>query len=118
MSIYVPYLSNIIGITNSAEAVVTFSSPHSFTNGEIISLRVSKNYGMYEVNNKQARVLSHNSLTVTLELDTLGLNTFVYPPTGTLVYPAVAVPAGSGIIPGQYTPTINLEDAFDNVPDT
>lgn len=118
MSTYVPFLSNIVGITNAQQAVVTFSAAHSFTDGEIISLRVSKNYGMFEVNNKQARVLSHNSLTVTLELDTLGLNTFVYPPVGLLVYPAVAVPAGSGIVPGQYTPTMNLEDSFDNVPDT
>jgi hypothetical protein len=113
---FYPTLSNIIDITNAQKAVVTFDADHDFTDGEILSLRTSRPYGMYEVNQKSARVLSHTSDTVTLELDTLGLNPFVYPPIGEVIYPSIAVPAGSGIVPGQYTATVNLQDSFDNVP--
>ena len=116
MSTYVPYLSNILGITNAQQAIVTFTSPHSFSDGEIISLRSSRPYGMYEINNLKARVLSITSNTVTLELDTTSFNTFVYPPVGQVVYPAVAVPSASGIIPGLYPSTVNLQDAYDNEP--
>lgn len=116
MSSFYPSLSYITNISKALQAVVTFDDEHDFTDGEIISLRSSRPYGMYQVNNMQSRVLSHTSDTVTLEIDTRNFTTFVYPPVGEVVYPAIAVPSASGIIPGQYTPTMNLEDAFDNVP--
>ena len=113
---FYPRFSNIIGITNSAPAVVTFSAPHDFTIGEIIGLRSSRPYGMYEVNNLSVRVLATTSDTVTLELSTVNFNPFVYPPVGTVELPAMAVPSASGIVPGLYTPETNLVDRFDHLP--
>lgn len=111
---YTPYVLNIIGITNAQQAVINFGTQHPYTSGEILSFRVSQPYGMIEMNNKQARVLEIDSTTVTIEIDTLSFTPFVYPPVGLVVTPAQCVPAGSGIVPGLYVPTMNLEDAFDN----
>ena len=113
---YTPYATSITNINNSQQAVVTVVETPPYTIGEIVSFRVSRPYGMFEVNNVQAKVLAVSGNDITVDLDTLGLNPFVYPPVGEVVYPALVIPAGSGVIPGLYTPTVNLEDNFDNAP--
>lgn len=130
MSAFIPYLSYITGITNANPAVVTFSAQHSFTVGELIALRVSKQYGMVEANNKVAKVLDYDTLTVTLDLDTLQYTPFIYPVSLDLqreTTPPHAVPAGSGVIPkdvafsGIYNSQpfgTTLIDLFDNRPTT
>jgi len=50
--------------------------------------------------------------TVTIDVDTLQFYPFIYATNEQV--PCVAVAAGSGIIPG--TSTVTLEDAFDNRP--
>lgn len=111
---YTPYVLDIIGITNSQAAVVDFGTAHPYSTGEFLSFRVSKPYGMIEMNNRQGKVLAITNTTVTVDIDTTNFNTFVYPPVGTVEVPAQSIPAGSGIIPDLYPPTVNLEDAFDN----
>lgn len=112
---FVPSLRYISGITKSQLAVVTFTEEHTYSNGEILSFRVSKPYGMVEMNNLQGRVLDHDSLSVTMEIDSLGFTAFI--DVGQLVpVPALCVPVGSGIVPGLFTATVNLEDVFDNLP--
>lgn len=113
---FYPSFSYISGITNAAPAVVTFTSPHDFTVGEIIGLRSSRPYGMSEVNNLSVLVLATTSTTVTLELNTTSFTPFVYPPVGLVTYPAMAVPASSGVIPGAIPPQTNLTDSFDDIP--
>lgn len=118
----------IANVTQAAQAVVSFTSKNDFTPGEIISFRVTEDFGMLELNNRRARVLSvTNSATVssvTLDLDTSGFAAFDYPTSAVAadgVSPAVAVPSASGVVPlnGSATqPQIpegtNLLDAFDN----
>lgn len=111
-SIY-PRYSYITDITKALNAVVTLESEHDYTNGEIVSFRVQKEFGMYQINNQQARVLSHTDDTITVEIDTTGYDSFIYPVSG-LVTPPTVVPSCSGIIPGQTVATMNLEDSFDN----
>lgn len=117
MSTFVPFTIDITGITNAQYAVVSFASNHAFTAGEIVTLRSSKPYGMYEVNNLQTRILGVTDSTVIIEMDTTNFNTFVYPPSGIVQIVAQVVPTGSGIPPNQYVPTVTLEDVFDNLPD-
>lgn len=107
-----PRYALIENITQALNAVVTFAADHDYTDGEILSFRVSIPYGMRQINNQQARVLSHTDDTVTIDLDTTQYFTFVLASNQQM--PAMTVPAASGIIPGQYVATINLEDAFDN----
>ncbi len=127
-SLYYPRFRYIANITKAAQAVVYFTEKNDFTPGEIVSFRVSSNFGMDEINNKPARVLSvTNSATVssiTIDLDTTGFTTFVFPTSATVktsVGPAVCVPSSSGVVPfngsatiPQQPPGTNLLDAFDN----
>lgn len=123
-----PRYRYIANITKAAQAVVYFTEKNDFTPGEIVSFRVSSSFGMDEINNKHARVLSvTNSATVssiTLDLDTSGYTTFAFPTSAVAaagVSPAVCVPSSSGVVPdngsatvAQQPPGTNLRDAFDN----
>jgi len=118
----------IANITQASQAVVYFTTQNDFTPGEIVSFRVSSDFGMDEINNKQARVLSvTNSATVssiTLDLDTTGFTAFTFPTSAVAaagVSPAVCVPSSSGVVPfngsatvPQQPPGTNLLDTFDN----
>lgn len=116
MSNFVPPLRYIIDISNALNCVVTFSEEHFFKLGEIITIKSSRPYGMYEINNLSSRVIDLTSDTVTLEIDTLNFNAFVYPAVGVVQVVCLAVPSGSGIKPYEYPPTVTLEDVFDNLP--
>lgn len=123
-----PRWSYIANVTKASQGVVFFTGKNDYIPGEILSFRVSSNFGMQELNNKQARVLSvTNSATVssvTLELDTSGYTTFAFPTSVVAaggVSPAVAIPSSSGVVPfngsasqPQIPEGTNLLDAFDN----
>ena len=117
----------IANISQAAQAVVHFTQPNDFTAGEIVSFRVPALFGMTQINNKTARVLSvTNSSTVssiTLDLDTSGYTAFDIPDDADFasVSPAVCVPSSSGVVPlsgsatnPQQPPGTNLLDSFDN----
>lgn len=107
-----PGFRYITGISNAQFAVVTTATDHFFTDGEIVSLRVSQPYGMVEINNKQVKVLSHTSNTITLDIDSSNFNAFLFPVAG-LNTPPVVVPSSSSIIPRLYPYTVSLFDSFD-----
>lgn len=123
-----PRWSYIANITQAAQAVVYFTAKNDYTPGELVSFRVPSEFGMEEINNLQARVLSvTNSSTVssiTLDLDTSGFSAFAFPTSAVAaagVSPAVCVPSASGVVPDngsasnpQQPPGTNLLDAFDN----
>jgi len=123
-----PRWSYVSMITAATQAVVYFTGKNDYTPGEILSFRVSSDFGMEQMNNVQARVLSvTNSSTVssvTLDWDTSGYTTFVFPTSAVAaagVSPAVAVPSSSGVVPDNGSASVpqipegtNLRDAFDN----
>lgn len=123
-----PRWSYIANITAATQAVVSFTAPNDYTPGEILSFRVPAAFGMEQLNNVQARVLSvTNSATVssvTLDYDTSGFTAFAFPTSAVAaagVSPAVAVPSSSGVVPDAGSATVpqipegtNLRDAFDN----
>lgn len=109
---FIPNLQYISDITQAVPAVVTFTSDHNFTNGEWISFRIPPANGMIQLNNQKALIISITSDTVTIAVDSLDFYPFIYVEDPQV--PCVAVPAGSGIVPG--TGTVTLEDAFDNQP--
>jgi len=125
---FYPRWRYIANISQAAQAVVSFTEKNDFTPGEIVSFRVSSAFGMDEINNLPARVLSvTNSGTVssiTIDLDTSGFTAFTFPTSAVAaagVSPAVCVPSSSGVVPfngsatvAQQPPGTNLLDAFDN----
>ena len=114
LSVFVPAYQFITDISQAWNAIVTFADAHTYTPGEILSFRVSPPYGMIQINNMTGLVLSITEFTVTMNIDSLLFSPFTTPDT-VVAYPAMVVPAGSGIIPGSKPATMNLKDAFDNV---
>ncbi len=118
----------IAGITKANQAVVFFTTQNDFTPGEIVSFRVPSEFGMKEINEVPARVLSvTNSATVssiTIDLNTSGFTTFAFPTSAVAaagVSPAVCVPSSAGVVPlngsasmPQQPPGTDLLAAFDN----
>ena len=111
---FIPNLQYITNITQSAPAIVTFADNHNFTVAEWISFRIPPPNGMIQLNNQKAQILSITPTTVTIAVDSINFYPFIYVQDPQV--PCVAVPAGSGIIQG--TTTVTLEDAFDNRPVT
>lgn len=109
---FIPNLQYITNITRAPTAVVTFDDNHNFTVAEWISFRIPPPNGMIQLNNQKAQILSITPTTVTIAVDTLNFYPFIYVQDPQV--PCVAVPAGSGVIQG--TTTVTLEDAFDNRP--
>lgn len=123
-----PRWNYIALITQATEAKVYFTAKNDYTPGEIIGFRVTNDFGMLEINNKTARVLTvTNSATessITVDLDTSGFTTFAFPTSAIAlagVTPATVVPSSSGVVPfngsatiPQQPPGTNLLDAFDN----
>ena len=110
----VPNLQYINAITLGTTTTFGFTANHNFSAGENVSFRVSKPYGTQELNNKKGTILSLTSNTITVNLDSTNYTPFIYPVSGRNT-PPVCVPSSSGIIPNSSPPTVNLEDAFDNV---
>ncbi len=114
-NIFYPTYSFIESITNEIQATVTFTAAHDFTPGEIVSFRVGKAFGMPEINNKRAKVLVKDALTILIDLDTTTWGLFSLanlnePGTS----PPVCVPSSSSVVPFEENPSVNIQDAFDN----
>ena len=112
---FYPQRALINAITNAQNAQVTFTEDHDFTIGEIVSFRVEKNFGMFEINQKRAKVLSITSDTITVDIDSSSWTAFDYSmlnSDGTT--PPHCVPSSSSLVPNANPPRINILDAFDN----
>jgi hypothetical protein len=117
LNIYLPYIVFVSDITLGVQTVATFTAPHAFTIGEIVSFRISRQYGTVELNNVQAQVIALDMNSITVPIDSRNFTPFIANPVNPQQLAAV-VPSASGVVPGAIPPQTNLEDAFDNVPRT
>lgn len=116
MSAFVPQYSIIQSISQGVTTTVTFTEDCDFIPGEVVSFRVSRQSGMSELNNQQTVVLSSNNNSITVPINTTNYTPYIEIEENLLVFPAMVVPVGSGIVPGSIPVATNLEDAFDNIP--
>jgi hypothetical protein len=116
-STFVPFYCIISSISLGYPTVVTFSSENVFTVGEIVSFRVSKQYGTVELNYVSTLVISRTEYTITVLINSTWFTPFISNPDNAATL-ALVVPSASGVIPGAIPPQTNLEDAFDNLPET
>jgi len=124
--VIVPYqvvISNIsIDTPSAGHTRITFSV-NPFLNGQRIFFQDVTGTIAHLMNNLAFVAQNVTGTTVDINLNSTslvygggGLAT-LYPFTA-FTYAPVVVPAASGIIPGSVPSTINLADAFDNVPNT
>jgi len=125
-----PRFARITGISQANPCVVDLVQDSNFTVGEEVSFRIPPNEGtfatMQGLNQVKGVVTAVKASTasacaqVTVNVDTSGLPAFTLPTsaqwvTGVGSQPvSTLVPAGSGVIPNQNPPGMNIVDAFDN----
>jgi len=112
---YTPQWNSINSITLGQQTVIGFVNPNEFVPGGYISLRVPNAYGTFQLNNLRGKVLVADSISVTVDIDSTNWSTFIYP-VSAMTSPAIAIPSASGVRPGDYVPTMILNDAFDVLP--
>lgn len=118
-----PTANYITNITQAANAVVTFSAPHSFQVGSEIRFKIptisAVSYGgMTVLNGTTADVIAVTASTVTLNVNTTGLGAFTFPLTTDVPYtPAQCIPVGenTAVALSLNPPVSTLGDAQVNV---
>lgn len=110
----IPEWHYIVAISNAVRAVVQTDVAHGYSDGEIVSFRVTKPFGMFEINNLQSRITVISSTVFETEINSTFWTAFIYPSVSDSVTPSTVVPVGSGVV-NAYTPYVNLEDSFDRV---
>lgn len=110
-----PQKAFINALTNAQQAVATFTVDHDFTLGEIVSFRVTRSFGMFQINRRRGTVVALTSDTITVTIDSSDWDAFDFSALddpGTT--PPMCVPCCSTRIPGSEPPQIAINDAFDN----
>lgn len=76
---YYPKSRFITGITAVAQAVITMSVAHGFTAGQQVRIVIPSGWGMTQLNNTLATIVSTTVSTITINVDTSAMTAFAYP---------------------------------------
>jgi hypothetical protein len=107
-------VKTIASITNSYPMIVTTSFPHHYVAGLDVTFLIPTMFGMQELNNVNAQVVSVTSNTLTINLDSINFSVFSYPNPlpSAYTHPSV-IPNASG----PYLPPLPLpygnQDSFE-----
>jgi hypothetical protein len=112
---FYPLPQNITSITLGRVTVVGFAQGNTFVNGQVVSFRITKPYGTFELNNQQATVLQNDASSITVDIESTFYTPFIYPAVTTDYVPQ-CIPSSSGILPLSAMPQTNLQCAFDHEP--
>jgi hypothetical protein len=113
--IFYPRRRFITAITTGTTTVVKMSVDHTFTVGQLVRLNVPTAYGSISTNidGLTGTIIAIDTVnnTITLNLDSTGFGTFVFPLTTAVPFTqAQVVPVGSGVLNEETT----LDDATEN----
>jgi hypothetical protein len=87
----------ITSITKAVEAVIKFSVVHGYSAGELITVHVPVAFGMKQIEGKQAKILSVDTVnnTITVDINTSSFDTFAFPASASVPFTqAYVVPYG------------------------
>lgn len=97
--VFIPGRFLITGITQSMPMQISFTVPSNSSNtyvpGQLIRLFVPRSYGMYQADGLTAKIMSVQSITLTVNVNSLGFDAFVIPSDPLAETPASFVPAGA-----------------------
>lgn len=95
----------ILSITNSYPMVITTDEDHGYVAGMDVTFLIPTQFGMTELNSKNAQVLSITDDTLTIDLDSSNFSVFSYPsPLPSAYTPPTVIPNASG----KYLPPLPL----------
>lgn len=106
----------IASITQANPMVITTIKTHNYVAGVQITFSIPSIFGMQQLNNLQAQVISVTANTLTCNLDSSNFTPFAYPVSLPNAYtPPVLIPNSSGpYLPPQPLPYGN-QDSFEGV---
>lgn len=88
---------NIASISNSNPCVVTTSFNHKYVAGMKVTFRIGTIFGMPQINNLIAQVLSVTNNTLTVNINSTNFGVFAYPsPLPQSYSPPTVIPYSSG----------------------
>lgn len=107
-------VEQIESITNANPMVVTTMKDHEYVSGMMVTFLIPTQFGMVQLNNVNAQVISLTSDTLTINLDSTGFTPFAYPsPLPQAYTPPSVIPNSSG----PYLPPTSLpygnQDSFE-----
>lgn len=100
--IYAPRNRVITDISQASQAIVTFAVDHGFQVGELVTFRITSDFGMTELDNLRGEIVAVGAAdtngftnTITVDIDTSAFTAFAYPTAATapLTHPQ-AIPFG------------------------
>lgn len=109
-------VQTIASITQSYPMVVTTTQDHDYVLGMKVTFLIPSNFGMVQLNGKNAQVSDLTSDTLTIDLDSTNFTPFAYPsPLPDAYTPPSVIPNSSG----PYLPPLPLpygnQDSFEGV---
>lgn len=95
--LWLPRQKFITAITRGSSTVVSTSTDHGYSVGQIVSLQVPAEFGSVELNGRSGRVSAINSsLEFTVDIDSSAATAFAFPASGAVPFSfAMVEPAGS-----------------------
>jgi hypothetical protein len=109
-------VQTIASITNANPMVVTTVNDHGYVAGITVTFLIPTQFGMVQLNNQVAQVISVTDDTLTINLDSTHFSVFAYPsPLPEAYTPPSIIPTSSG----PYLPPLPLpfgnQDSFEGV---
>lgn len=106
----------ILSITQANPMVVTTVNDHGYVIGMDVTFLIPPSFGMVQLNNQNAQVISVTNNTLTVNLDSTNYTVFAYPsPLPGAYTPPSVIPNSSG----KYLPPLPLpygnQDSFEGV---
>lgn len=74
-----PFINFITKISQATQAVFTVSKIHDYSVGQLLHFTIPPSFGMQEMNEKTARVVSVTDYTFTVDLDSSSFSAFAFP---------------------------------------
>jgi hypothetical protein len=124
---YYPSTRVITGISQAAQAVVTLSVTHTYVVGQKVRLKVTADFGMYQINDIEATIVAVGAVgvngtttnTITIDVNTTGFTAFAFPLTAAPGFtPAMVIPVGENMTQAMTSGTNYLADAQYNAAQT
>jgi hypothetical protein len=102
--VFLPARRFITTITAANPAVVTTSEAHGYTVGDRVTIYVSDDYGMTQINGVSAEITAVTVSTFTTDIDSSGFTAFAYPTSAV---------AAAGVTPPHVVPFGEVATALD-----
>lgn len=78
-SVFFPQLRYISGVTQAANAVITFTVDHDYQVAETLRFHVPTEFGMVELDGLEGEVISVTASTITVDIDSSAFTAYAFP---------------------------------------